>query len=111
MKHSLALLIVLMCPSPEPPPDLVPGKYIMTLDKEEYPATLGKNGEWEWKNNQIVWSGTYKWDAKNRKLEVTEWAGKTKYHWSVKLDDTLSGKFDCPCGRKHMISFKKRKKE
>ena len=108
MKHSLALFIVLMCPSPEPPPDLAPGKYIMTLDEAEYPATLGKNGEWEWRLASHTWIGTYQWCANKRTLAVVEQSGKTKYRWAVKLDDKLSGEFDCPCGSKHKISFKKK---
>lgn len=78
---------------PEPPPELLPGRYTMTFNGTVFDLTVLPGHGHVHRGPDNTWQGTYRWCRGTRTLTFTEEvAGSGHWHvWSAVLGRDLAG--------------------
>ncbi len=86
---SLVLVAPVSIPCPEPPPEVLQGKYRICWGGQKYVMDLEDNGNYTcYFQEHPQWYGTWKYDRANRSLFIKE---TSDGNWYVKLGRTLNG--------------------
>jgi hypothetical protein len=73
--YTLLVIVGLLCgDSPDPPQELIPGRYIVEYGGSRYHADLYKDGTLLLKSNAgTLYQGFWNWDRKSRVVSVIDW--------------------------------------
>lgn len=98
MRKTLLILIIPIIiaaePSPEPPPDITSGKWILVWYGIKWNMNLKDNGDCSCYSKHLTsWNGYWSYNKENRilLLQMRDSSSSPPYLWEIKLKDDMTG--------------------